>query len=170
MATKRDLYAILTVLAVSISLLSFSMAFMGEAGAYTSTSNVIASVSVPKACFISLGTGSIFFGSIAPGSSTVYTVNSVSDIDTNGNANANILVEGNDLTSGALDIGVSNTVWSATNVLIGSGTTLTNTLVDTHVVVYSSGGSTNSIFFGLTVPAGQATATYAANYLLENSC
>jgi hypothetical protein len=165
---ENEIYAIITSLLIAVSIIALSLIFIGEPGAYTSQNVVISNVIVSKTCFITLNVPSVFFGSLAPAYGTVYTANFVGDTDTNGNANANILVYGSNLISQSNTIGITNMTWAVTNTLLGSGTAMTVVLTDTHQTV-SAGGS-NQIFIGFNVPSGQLPGTYVGNVVLENSC
>ena len=123
-------------------------------------------------CSISLNPTSINFGSIAA-SANVPTNQLITDTDSNGNAQASVLVEGTDWT-GAGTFGVSNTLYSSSSQTTYTGNALTNTLTTTGITVAAptqSNPSTNSpIYFGLGVPAGAPAGAYSQTITIENSC
>jgi hypothetical protein len=46
---------------------------------------------------------------------------------------------------------------------------LSNVIVDTGIIV-GTGASSNNIYFGLNIPAGQSAAIYTQTITLEVSC
>jgi hypothetical protein len=134
------------------------------------TTNSVFTINVLSDCFISLSNSLISFGSLNPGSNTPYVSNEVSDTDVNGNTNANIIVEGGNWI-GTTQFTVTNTTWAASNVVFTSGTQLTNTFVDTHIIMpYPPTSSTANIFFGVAVPPGEPSGTFTQNIIIENLC
>jgi hypothetical protein len=99
-------------------------------------------------------------GSFAPTSNVV-------NIGNAGTATSNILIEGGNWISGTSSFLVGNTLWSATS---GGniGTQLSNTAVDTQIIIPA--GDSNSIYFGLNVPTGQAAGTYSQTINALTSC
>lgn len=138
------------------------------------TYNVIAQLTVPGACFITISNTLINFGTINPGSS-VPTANLIVDTNTGGNSNANILVAGGNWISGANQFYVANTLWAATSQSGYTGTPLQHNIlqgfVDTQIeIVYPPTSNSNNIFFGVAVPPAQASGTYTQNIIIENTC
>ena len=131
------------------------------------SSPVTASVTINNYCAFTVGNTAINFGALNPGSNTIYSSNVITVTDS-GNLGSNILTSGNSWTFASNTFGVTNTVWSSANVLYGSGTALTGTSADTAIVVTTS--ATNSIYFGLGVPAGQAPGTYSQTIEIISSC
>ncbi len=123
-------------------------------------------------CSISLSPTSINFGSIAA-SANVPTNSLITDTDSNGNAQAGVLVEGTGW-SGAGTFGVSNTLYSNSIQTAYTGNALTSTLTLTGITIAAptqSNPSTNSpIYFGLGVPAGAPAGAYSQTITIENSC
>ncbi len=116
-------------------------------------------------CTILLNSQAINFGTLIPTAS--YAATNQIQITNSGNTNANILVSGtgwSSVTSNAF--GVTNTIWSTSSG--GSGTDLTGSLVDTLVVDTASGS--NSLYFGVNVPATQNSDTYSQTITIENNC
>ncbi len=124
-------------------------------------------------CYISLGTYSISFGTISPGSNSP-TSNVVAVNDPGGNVQANVLVDGTDWTTGSSNFGVSNTLWNPTSLGTYAGNALTNALAPTSIIIpapsVGSPTTSNNIYFGLGVPAGTTAGAYTQNILIENSC
>jgi hypothetical protein len=123
------------------------------------------------ACTTSLSALLVDFGSISPKSS-VATNNAI--IDTNGGStNAYLWVfSGNWLltSNGANGFGVSNTSWAASSgVSYALANKLGVTAVNTGLLVPSSSGS-NTVYFGLNIPAAATAATYNQIITIENSC
>lgn len=156
----------------------------------TLTSNVVGTTTVLKVCYISLSNTAVLFGGgsgMAPGSA-IPTQNVITDSDPGGNAQATVLIAagtGNALgyysnaiwlgTSSANQIGISNTVYSASlNTAWNSATALSTTLSSTGITITapSIGTPTTSasVFLGMNVPSGTPADTYTTNIVIENSC
>ncbi len=138
----------------------------------SATTNVMANVIVPSACFISLNNIRINFGNLEPGG-TAATGNIVIDTNANGNTNANLLVSGTNWISGSNMFYVANTLWNPTSAGIGIGNSLSlyggSVQTDTRIVIPP--GSANSIYFGLSIPpSGVAKGAWSQNIILDNSC
>ncbi|MDE1762281.1 MAG: hypothetical protein KGH78_03770 [Candidatus Micrarchaeota archaeon] len=72
--------------------------------------------------------------------------------------------------SGSLSFLVGNTVWDgASHASAIVGNQLTNSITTNSLMFVPSGGS-NSIFFGVNVPVGQAAATYAQGITVSLTC
>ncbi len=144
----------------------------GASGNSLTVTNVIFTVNVLGACFISLSNGLINFGSINPGANTPYTSNVVTDNAYGSNINSNILIEGTNSVSGGNNFYVSNTVWASANVAYTSGTALQlfpGNLYNTGISMPTSNVA-NNIYFGIAVPPGEPSGTYTSNIVLENLC
>ncbi|MDE1865012.1 MAG: hypothetical protein KGH94_00005, partial [Candidatus Micrarchaeota archaeon] len=135
-----------------------------------------------SACYISISNTVVDFGQINSGSN-VPTANTVTVTDNGGSAAANILVAGglgstspfNGIwlgTSSANQIGIANTLWSAASQGSYSGTAVTNTPVDTMILIPNPGGGTasNTIYFGMGIPGGTPADTYTTNIIVESTC
>lgn len=137
--------------------------------------NTVATANVQSACFISLNTGSIDFGSLNP-NANVPTANQIIDTNQGGNIAANILVEGGNWISGSNNFLPSNTLWDGTSDATYTGNALSAipTATDTHIQItagsIASPNPTASIYFGVGVPSGQVAGSYTQNIILENLC
>jgi len=153
------------VILITLTLL-LSVSISASGGPHSS--NVIASVTVPAVCGITLSATTIDFGSLAPGID-VPTNNAIIDSNTGGDIAVNVLLVGNDWTSTSSSFSVSNTVYSAAiGTPYSTATKLTNILVITPYIVgpYTS----NTIYFGLGIPQTVLKGSYTQNILIENSC
>jgi len=153
--------------------------FENENGIITSPSNAILAVTVNvlSTCFISLNPNAINFGTIASGSNTIYTSNSIQDTDNGGNAPATIYVYGGNWiysSNTAISFYVANTVWYSTNTVYSSGTPLTLTPIPTNIIVpaptQSTPSTSSSVYFGVGVPGGAPVGAYTQNIVIEDSC
>lgn len=156
----------------------------------TAPNTVAASATVSNVCYITSVTGNVplAFGTMLPGSNTINANFLIVDTDTNGNAAANILIQGgigpvvsqftpqNSVWQGpsTSNIFIGNTVWSPTNVLYASGNTLTNALINTNIQVpaptQGSPTTTQNIFFGMAIPPATTGGVYNTNIIFEDSC
>ena len=138
----------------------------------SSTATVTLTANVQSICYISLSPATISFGNVAS-SANVPTASGVTDTDTGGNAQASVLVEGSGWT-GPSSFGVSNTLWSGASQSSYTGTALTGTLAATGLIIpgatFSAPSPSNSIYFGLGIPAGTAGGSYTQTITIENSC
>ncbi len=135
------------------------------------TNSIGANVAVPNTCIplasntaiIWGGTTSIGAGSYAPTSNAVTVTNF-------GNYASNIFVFGNDLTYLANVIAVSNVLWNPTSgANIGNALTSAVTGTDTKIVTAANDG-TNTIYFGVNVPASALPGPYTGNINVMLSC
>ena len=100
----------------------------------------------------------------------------VTDTDTGGNIAANILVDGGNWISGLNNFYVANTLWDGTSdaTYIGNALQLDPNIQDTNIQIAqptpSAPSKSASIYFGLAVPAGQASGAYTQNIVFENKC
>lgn len=111
---------------------------------------------------LSIDTGGIDFGSLAPGQNT-NTVNATTSIYNTGNRSINIDLSGTDLVGGASTIGVGQQKFATTTFaygscsicqfLTGSATTID---VDLPKVTSSSTPTSDDVYWGLNVPLGTA--------------
>ncbi len=137
---------------------------------YQSSNVVNANVNVGNVIYISVSPSSNTFGPVYP--NTVYSATvGFTDADNGGNLAANIFVNGSDWYLSSNTFGVGNTIWSATS---GSttGTTLTNTLTNTGIIIpqpnINTPSQSNSIYFGVTIPAGTPPGLWTQNVIFEN--
>jgi len=154
--------------ATLLAVLGFVLLQGGVVLAGASSNTITGTVNVPTTCALDISDSAINFGSVLPGSSAP-TTNSIALSDSIGNAGANAMVYGIDWSgSPSGTMGVSNTLWAKTP---GppSGTPLSNVIVDTGIIV-GTGASSNNIYFGLNIPAGQSAAIYTQTITLEVSC
>ncbi len=132
-------------------------------------SNFFGSVysAITPACLISLSPSAVNFGLINPGTSSL-TNNQI--VDTNsGSASAYMYVYGGNWISSPSSFGVSNTSWSpSSGITYAAASKLGPTAANTLISVASS--SSNSIYFGLNIPAAQSAGTYNQIITIENSC
>ena len=129
--------------------------------------NVSSSVSsTQNTCTISLSTSAINFANVGPGNNIAAT-NAVTD-DNTGNSNAYMYIYGGNWI-GPAQFGVSNTIWApSSGVPFASANMLSAAPENTLLLVPSSGS--NTIYFGLGVPAGTPAGYYSQNIMIENSC
>ena len=127
----------------------------------------IAFSTVSNSCQISLSPSALNFGLISPGTSSL-TANQI--VDTNsGSASAYMYVYGGNWISGTQSFGVSNTSWSSSSGIAYAGASkLGPAAANTLIGVASS--SSNSVYFGLNIPAAQPADTYNQIITIENSC
>ncbi len=140
---------------------------------YTAPNTVISAyVNVTGYCAVSLGTNAINFGTITPGSNSVYTSNVITDTNTGGNKDASIWVYGGNWIAGGNNFYVANTAWASSNVVYGTGTALTLIGANTGILAGAQGTSynTNSVYWGLAVPGGQPVGSYTQNIIIINTC
>lgn len=176
---------------LSVATLAFLLGAVVELGSVVSfggtTANTVSgTVSVSSVCAIStVSNTAVNFGSLFPGN-TISTQNGILLTDSGGNFASNILIGGglgtsspyNGIwlgTSVANQVGIANTVWAPSlNTVYGSATRVTNTLVDTRIVLtaptIANPSTTNSIFLGMGVPSGTPPDTYTTNIVLETTC
>ncbi len=130
------------------------------------SANSVITVSA-AACQISLSTNSLGFGNIIASKS--YNTNQIVTDNNIGNAPTYLWVYGTNWISGGNNFGVSNTVWDATSDSSFVGNVLSLISSNTGILIPASSGS-NSIYFGLRIPAGQVAATYTQNIVITNVC
>jgi hypothetical protein len=134
---------------------------------------VTAYANVIGTCYIALAPVSINFGSVFA-SANVPTNMLVTDTDNGGNVAASLLIYGGNWISGSINFGVSNTLWNPTKLGAYSGNALTNSPVDTGIIVpqptQSAPSANNLIYFGLGVPGGTPGGSYTQTITIENSC
>jgi hypothetical protein len=120
-------------------------------------------------CTFTINSISITFpGNISPGGNTGTESNTIL-ISNTGSASSNVLISGTSWSDGTSTFGVTNTVWSTTSSTpYSSGTPITSTATDTNIQI--AGGTSNTISFGLGIPAGQSPGTYAQTITLTNTC
>ncbi len=147
----------------------FSMLFLHQNIAYATSpnQNVNANVVVPSTCYLSATPNTITFGSVPPGSNYADNV-LVNGTDTNGNVNSYLFVSGGNWVATGLHFGVSNSTWNPTSLSTFAGNALSTTAANTAILV-PFGGS-NSIYFGMEVPGGQASGTYTQTITMYASC
>ncbi len=155
--------AIFAVLAVT------SLLAIGAVHAYTDSSDITASVTVPAICTVSLNTTTIDFGSVAPGADTG-GVNQAVNVTNGGNTQAtSTTIKGNDWSDGTHTMPVGQTEWSTSTFTYGSGTALTAS--DATITGGNlNAGSSLILYFGVGVPSGQAAATYSQTITVTMNC
>ena len=144
--------------------------------------NTISVIFAASACYISVSSTTLDFGSIDPGSN-VPTANAITVTDNGGTVPSNILIAGglgtlspyNGIwlgTSASNQIGISNTLYSLSSQPIYTGTTISNTPVDTLITIPNPGGgsASNTLYLGMGVPGGSPADTYTTNIVIENTC
>ena len=164
------------LLAVLATIATFGI-YMETANA-SSTNSITANVAVSNVIYLSvanaIGGNTINFGSL-------FTLNSydanvpVTDTNNGGNIGANILVSGTSwaLTSNtAVTFPTGNTLWNPTSLTSYAGNALTTSFVNTNDIIVaptlSSSITSNSIYFGLSIPAGTASGNYVQTISFEN--
>ncbi|MDE1810701.1 MAG: hypothetical protein KGH66_01520 [Candidatus Micrarchaeota archaeon] len=173
MATIKQNIIILTIaIALVLGIALPSISFASFSFPYSNT--VAASLTVPNVCVDVLSNTVIAFGSVAPTANAPIT-NAV--VDTNdGNIAANILLDGtNWIASATVNYFVTNTVWDFSAHASGISYTSANSLglapgnlVNTFNVIGVS--AQVPLYFGTTVPALAAPATYSQTVTIENLC
>jgi hypothetical protein len=147
---------------------------------FNSISNTVL---VNSACYISLSNTLVGFGSINPGLN-VPTANAVTVTDNFGSAAANILIAGgignyispgNNIwvgSSAGNTIGIANTLWNPSLLGTYSGNALSNTPMDTDIVLPNPGGgsTSNTLYLGMGIPSGTVVDTYTTNVVVEVTC
>ena len=132
------------------------------------TDAVTASVTINNYCSFTVSNSAINFGSMNPGANTVTTANAITVTDT-GNIGSNILTSGTTWTFGSNTFGVQNTVWSpSSTTAYASANVLTGSAVNTNIIVTTT--ATNTIYYGLGIPAGQAPGTYSQTIDVISTC
>ncbi len=139
--------------------------------------NVVLTANVQNFCYISLSNTAIAFGSINPGAN-VPTNNDITVSDPGGNIAANIMVDGTNwiLSPDTANFLAGNTLWDATSdsTYTGNALQLEPGLVDTNIRIaaptQANPTTSNNIYFGLGIPAGQTAGAYSQNIVLENTC
>jgi hypothetical protein len=159
---------ILGTILTSLTVLALGMFAIPGVTFTQSSGSVTASVNVPLYCGITLNPTSISFGSVSPGSNVPTNV-LVTDTNSAGNTQANVLIEGGNWISVSSSFGVSNTLWDSTTQTTYTGNALTLSLASTGETLSASAGS-NTLYFGLAVPASQAAGVYSQTITIENSC
>ena len=146
-----------------------SLLAVGVAHAYTNSSDITATVTVPSVCTVSLNTSTISFSSVSPGTDTGST-NQVVNVTNSGNAQAtNVTIKGTAWSDGGSNtMPVGQTEWGTSGFAYGSGTALTTS--DAVVTNNLGAGSSVLIYFGVGVPSGQAAATYTQTITVTMNC
>ena len=135
----------------------------GNALAGTTVNIIYSSTS----CQISLSTNALSFGAVI--ASHAYNTNQVVTDTNNGPAASFLWINGGNWIGGGNSFGVGNTLWNPTSDSSYKGNALTSATSNTNILVPGSGGS-NSIYFGLGVPAGQPANVYSQNIIITNVC
>jgi hypothetical protein len=154
---------------VLVAILAPGIKFAGA----SSATNVVASVSVPNFCDLTVSNTAITFGgatAVSAGTG-VAAANEETVLNSNGNLNAFIWVSGNALwTSNANSFTVGYTLWNpTTSAVVGVGNQLTAAAANTQIPVLSA--SSNDIFFGLNAIAiNQPSGIYTQNVQFLDSC
>ncbi len=161
------------VLSVSITAIIAALGMAAFGLVFASSGTVSASASVSNSVYVSAAPSSNTFGNVYPGSTYDTNVLFV-DTDNGGNIESNIMISGAGWTFGSNSIGVSNTLWSGASQSSYTGTALTGTLAATGLIIpgatFSAPSPSNSIYFGLGIPAGTAGGSYTQTITIENSC
>lgn len=168
---KNLAYNILVVSVISFAFFTFISALGHVFYAGTTTNTIVASVNVPSTCYLTINTASISFGSaggayVAPG--TTSSFNSILYSDTAGNINAYLWVSGTNWiysANSSFGFGVGNTLWSATS----SGGTAT-TIATANTAILIPFASSNTAYYAVSIPGGQAANIYTANIIGQVSC
>ena len=162
---NRNIKALFVLFTASILVWLAGNAFASGGG---NTNAISATVTVNNYCAFVTSNTAINFGSMNPGTTTATTANGITVTDT-GNIGSNILTSGNSWVYNSNSFGVQNTVWSASSsTAYASATPLTITSTDTGIIVTTT--ATNTIYYGLGIPAGQAPGTYSQTIDVISSC
>lgn len=135
----------------------------------TSTANAVGAVNIIPTCFISLSPNTINFGALEPGGNH-NTNELVQDLDSGGNVNANVVLEGTNWISGSNSFYVTNTLWDSSNDASFSGNALLLAPGSVTPIVVPPNNVPANIYFGLSIPQFQAVGIYTQNILVFNSC
>jgi len=156
-----------------------------SAYAHSSVTNTLTyTANLGAACYISLSTATENFGSVGS-NQNVPTNIGITDTDSGGSAIATILIAGgvgdatswydNSIwlgTSPSNQIGITNTLYSATSQSGYTGTSITNSISSTGILIPnpSGGSASNTVYLGFGVPSGAPKDAYTTNIVIENSC
>jgi hypothetical protein len=122
--------------------------------------------SIQSTCSVSISPATINFGSLNPGSS--FDTNQVVTDYNNGTVSANMLVYAGNWINGAVNFGLSKTLWNPTSLSSYTGNAMTTAPTLANIIIPASGS--NSIYFGLSVPPGQSAGSYSQTITIENEC
>ena len=153
---------------ILVGVLGTGLSFAGT----SNTSSLNANVNVGYAVYISIQTNTATFGNVYPGTS--YNTNvPITVHDDGGNLAANILVSGVDWAGpGTNTIGVGNTLYSATSLASYNGIALSGTLANSLSTIaqptITFNSPSNSVYFGVDIPAGTAAGLYTQTLTFEN--
>ena len=160
-----------------VALVMFSVLFVLQFGIPLSFAanqiapNVILSVTVNSVCEISLNTQAVSFGNVIASQNTLTTSQNVLDTN-NGNGGTFIWVDGGNWIGPngiAPSFGVTNTVYSASSAnSFGASVALTQIPANSNIFIGIA--TSNSVWFGLGIPAGQAANVYTQNIIITNVC
>ena len=139
----------------------------------TTTNTFTANVLVSGVCYASASPNPLSFGTISPGTS-LWTNTVITDSDVNGNGAAYVWIKGTDWAYLSNTIAVGDTLWSQSAMGSYAGNALTTTFANTFVFMPAptiAGPTTsNSLYFGLSVPGGEANGVYTQTMTFNNVC
>lgn len=162
-------FAVSFAAALMISAVLLISGIQPAVAANTSLANAIGAVNVIATCFISLSPNTINFGALEPGGNH-NTNELVQDLDSGGNVNANVVLEGTNWISGSNSFYVTNTLWDSSNDASFSGNALLLAPGSVTPIVVPPNNVPANIYFGLSIPQFQAVGIYTQNILVFNSC
>lgn len=164
-------YGITIALAFALLIVMYALAANMGVSYAASTSNAIvnANVNVGNVIYIAVAPTTNSIGDVYP--TVSYPANTLfTDTDTGGNLAANVFVSGAAWAYSTYSFGVSNTTWSAT--LNGANTPLSNTLANTDITILQPNtiapSQSNSIYFGVSIPASAPAGVWSENLIFEN--
>ncbi|MGA3020332.1 MAG: hypothetical protein ABSD68_00045 [Candidatus Micrarchaeales archaeon] len=165
----ESILVVITALFAVIALFTVTEFLYGAGNSITPTGTV--TVVSPSSCTFSESTETLAFGSIAQGFSISTT--SALTVTNSGNMNSNILVYGGNWVGqrdATANFMVGNTVWSPiSGIAWASANQLTySPSVDTQIAV--TAGGTNTIYFGLAIPAYTPPQSYNQIITVSSSC
>jgi len=130
------------------------------------SSTATATATVPASCGISLNDTAPDFGSVTAGSESSEVIIQVSNT---GSVSANVTIEGTNWTDGGSNtFAVGYTKYALTSGTYASKTALTESAVQ-HMTDLANGDSDDS-FLQMSVPSGQAAATYTQTITYTTVC
>lgn len=159
--------SMLVVLAVaSIFLIHWTVVSNATSGINTVQTNVI----VSTYCQLTVANTAINFGIVSPGFGTA--TNNAVGVNSVGNTNANVQIEGTTWASLANSMTVGNTLWAPNIAGQGVGNALTLVYANTVILPFVAGTiPQNNVFFGLLgIPANQPAGIYTQTITFQAYC
>ncbi len=141
---------------------------LGPALSANQSNSVNANVVVASSCQVSLSPTAIAFNALDPGASDNTNV-VVTDTNTGNLQDWIWLYGGNWLLGASFGFSGTNTDWANTIQSSFTGTPLSNTIA-INTLIGQAAGNANDVYFGVTIPNGQAAGTYNQVITFLNVC